>query len=887
MRLERNRTLQRRAGSAIIGNRRAICETILRYISRKKSLGQTVIKMPEFFERMGIRTKLIVIFVAIKVVPLLLLAWFAWQAAQGLGEGVSSRALQMADAMRLSQQQTGKTANDDAVRALDERSREAIESLTTDLARQVADFLYDRDKNIIQAARLEPSESVYLSFLSGQTRELFDHGKYAPTADGKGWVPVEPFTVENPVRPPLPDNAKDFHTRLPENYGTPKLQPLFLEMSYIDVSGMEKVKAQQGGLLPPGLRDVSRRENTFVKAESYWPALKKLKAGEIYVSEVIGPYVPAQWIGPYTPARAEALKKPFTPEQSGYAGLENPVGQHFRGIVRWATPVEKGGRITGYVTLALDHAHLMAFSNKVRPTPDRFAPIADPASGNYAFLWDQKSRSISHPRDYFIVGYDPKTGQQAAPWMDTELWANWQASGKPWHEFQPGVPAFQDQSLKRKPAPESAASGNVALDCRYLNFSPQCHGWDALTEHGGSGSFVIFFSGLWKLTTAATIPYYTGQYGASKRGFGFVTIGANVDDFHKAATESGQRIDALIANADKKLKQERESLQSNIVTRLGSTAFGLTASTLVMIVLVIAIAIWMAGALTRRITEMSSGIRLFEAGDLAQRLPVHGQDEMADLAKSFNHMASEVQTSFGRLEEARSSAEEANRMKSEFLSNMSHELRTPLNGILGFAELLEMELTDPAQIEYAQTIRTSGTHLLTLVTDILDLAKIEAGRMEFNLVTIDLPALLREVLAMQSSHAQKKNLVFELDETSLPSEVFADTVRLRQILLNLTSNALKFTDRGSVIIRARTEDEQVCIEVQDTGVGINEIEQKFIFEKFRQSEAFVTRSHEGTGLGLTLAKELVEHMGGEIGVASTPEVGSTFFVLLPATDPKG
>ena len=132
--------------------------------------------------------------------------------------------------------------------------------------------------------------------------------------------------------------------------------------------------------------------------------------------------------------------------------------------------------------------------------------------------------------------------------MDEELWAEWKASGKSWQAFSAGVPPFRDQSLKRKPSPESSTSGSVGLDCRYLNHSPQCHGWDALTEHGGSGSFVIFFSGLWKLTTAAAIPYYTGPYGASKRGFGYVTIGANVDDFHKAATESGKRIDALIVH---------------------------------------------------------------------------------------------------------------------------------------------------------------------------------------------------------------------------------------------------------------------------------------------------------------------------------------------------
>ena len=839
----------------------------------------------QFFSQLGIRAKLIIIFVAIKVVPLVLLAGFAWQAAQELGEGVSYRAVQMADAMHITQQQTGKTAVDDAVEALDKRSREAIETLTTDLAREVADFLYDRDKDALQAATIEPSEAAYRSFLAHRTREIYEHGKYAPTADGKGWMPVTPISSDNPVRAPLPDNTKDFHTRLPENYGTKVLHPLFLEMSFVDASGMEKIKVQQGDVLKPGLRDITRRENTFVKAESYWPALKNLKAGEIYVSEVIGPYVPTQWIGPYTKAKADELKKPFTPEASGYAGLENPVGKRFRGIVRWATPIEKNGRIVGYVTLALDHAHLGAFTNRVRPTTERFAPIADPASGNYAFMWDTKSRAISHPRDYFIVGYDPETGRPAPPWMDGELWDGWQASGKSWPEYQETVPPFRDQSLKRKPAPESGKSGKVGLDCRYLNFSPQCHGWDALTEHGGSGSFVIFFSGLWKLTTAATIPYYTGQYGASKRGFGYVTIGANVDDFHKAATESGKRIDGLIATADGELKKEREGMLTAIGQHLSSTALSLSVASAVMIVLVIAIAIWMAGALTDRITEMSSGIKRFQDGDLAHRLPVSGEDEMADLSKSFNHMADEVQQSFGRLEEARSSAEEASRMKSEFLANMSHELRTPLNGILGFSELLEVELEDPTLREYAQTIRVSGEHLLKLVTDVLDLAKIEAGRMDFNLAPVELPELLREIVAMQRGHAQKKSLSIELVEAGLPSTVFADGARLRQVLHNLINNALKFSDQGGVTVRAVSEDngDSVRIEVEDTGIGIGPDEQAFIFEKFRQSESFMTRSHEGTGLGLTLAKEMVEHMGGTISMVSTLGVGSSFYVVLPAT----
>lgn len=843
---------------------------------------------------MGLREKLISIFVLIKVLPLVLLGLFAWEASQRLGDAVTERAIQMAEQMRDTQKATGKMATDDAIAALDERSREAIESLTTQTARAVAEFLYDRDADVLRAAQLAPSPASYQQFLNTHVRRLIEHGKYVPAADGKSWVPEQ--TAQNSTvtsATPLPDNAKGFHQRAPEDLGHSHHKPLYLEMTFVDPSGQEKVRVVDGKVMKPGLRNVSKPENTYVKAERYFAELKKLKPGEVYVSEVIGPQVPASWIGPNTPAKAKELNKPFEPEKSGYAGLENPVGQHFQGIVRWATPVVSGGAVTGYVTLALDHRHLAQFVNTIRPTDQRMAPIPDPGSGNYAFIWDFKGRSIVHPRDYFIVGYDPATGEQAVPWMDTDLWAEWKASGKSWTEFVKTIPEFRDQNLKRKPAPESSKSGSVGLDCRYLNFSPQCHGWFQVTEGGGSGSFTIFFSGLWKLTTAAAIPYYTGQYGQNKRGFGFVTIGANVDDFHRAATESGKRITAMIAASDEKIAESREGLVASIQQHLSYTASMLTGSTIVMVIVVIGIAIWMASILTRKITDMIRGIHAFEGGDLDKRLEVDGKDEMAQLAVSFNRMADSVSDSFRNLEQARSNAEEAqqvaekaNQMKTEFLQAMSHELRTPLNGIIGFADLLDMELEDEAQKEYVHTIRNSGDHLLRMVMDILDVAKAEVGELELTLQPLSASDMVQALGYQIQEAASAKGLSIQTECADNLPFLHGDQARLRQALGNILDNAIKFTHQGCITLRAAlSEDgELVRFDVQDTGIGIAAEHLEAIFERFHQIDQSATRAHEGTGLGLALSRLLVENMGGKITVTSEPGVGSTFSVWMPRSE---
>ena len=450
----------------------------------------------------GIRAKLIGIFVLIKVVPLVLLALLAFQATKQLGTSVTERSTGMADQMLATIRSVGETVTGDATRALDDRSRESLERVTTDTARAVAGFLYDRDQDIRQAAHIEPAQAAYRAFLADRQRELFAHGPWKLAADGKRWEPAEPEGVDQSLaadpKAALADNTRDFSARPPEYLGRKEMRPLYVEMTYLGVDGRERVKVTTGTRAATGLVDASDRGQTFAKAETYWRELQKLKPGEIYVSEVIGTYVGSRIIGPYLPETAQKAGVAFAPEQSAYAGTENPVGRHFRGIVRWAMPIEKNGVRVGYVTLALDHDHIRQFTDRIVPTANRYTPISDAIVGNYAFMWDHKSRAISHPRDYFIPGYNARTGLPETPWLDRSLYESWLASGKSSHEFLATTPAFLEQSLKKKPASELVKAGTVGLDCRYLNFSPQCQGWDQLTEHGGSGSFVIFFGGLWK-----------------------------------------------------------------------------------------------------------------------------------------------------------------------------------------------------------------------------------------------------------------------------------------------------------------------------------------------------------------------------------------------------
>jgi len=240
-----------------------------------------------------------------------------------------------------------------------------------------------------------------------------------------------------------------------------------------------------------------------------------------------------------------------------------------------------------------------------------------------------------------------------------------------------------------------------------------------------------------------------------------------------------------------------------------------------------------------------------------------------------------------RLEEQRRrSLQEASRLKSEFLANMSHELRTPLNAIIGFAELMhdgKVGPLAPDQKEYLGDILTSSRHLLRLINDVLDLSKIEAGKMEFQAEPVDLARIAGEVRDILRSLAASRRIAMSVETAPDAGQAVVDAAKLKQVLYNYLSNALKFTpEGGQVTLRIALEDaEHFRLEVEDTGIGIRPDDQARLFVEFQQLDAGTAKKYGGTGLGLALTRRIVEAQGGRVGVVSTPGQGSRFFAILP------
>ncbi|MGB5793228.1 ATP-binding protein, partial [Poseidonibacter sp.] len=516
-------------------------------------------------------------------------------------------------------------------------------------------------------------------------------------------------------------------------------------------------------------------------------------------------------------------------------------------------------------------------------------------------------------------GYDKNTGKQAMPWLSLDVAKKYYESNKSINEFLKDYPTFQEQSLGKKPnIRQLLESGNIGLDCRYLNFAPQCEGWMQVTKDGGYGSFVIYWSKVWKLTTAATIPYYTGKYGNTKRGFGFVTIGANVDEFHSASNATKSNVTKILNVQTEQMQEIVNENKSEIEGFIERLINELSVVTLIMLILIIAIAVWMSKYLTSKLEKLLIATKNYSNNDFDYRINVKSNDEIGNLERSFNKMASKIslliknqsklntelekkvelktnelqeinknlenkindRTEFLRV--ALDKAKKADEAKSIFLANISHEIRTPLNAIIGFSDILaNTKQENEKNRKYTEIIKSSSNTLLNIINDILDISKIQNGNFELNLDETNIHKVSESVIELFLNQAREKHiqLIFNIDN-NIASNIISDSIRLKQVLTNLLSNAIKFTfEHGKVslniyIINENENEITLRFEVIDTGIGIPIENIDNIFQPFIQVEHKATREYQGTGLGLSICNHIVESFNSKINIESSVGKGT-------------
>jgi signal transduction histidine kinase len=853
-------------------------------------------------KNLSIRIKLIIIFILIKVLPLLLIAYIAYEGVQKLDEYLTKSTKFLFNQSKEIIINTANASIEDSIKNLDKKSQESLEKVSYEIANQVANFLYERDKDILFLSKLDLNDKVLKNFSDSKNKNITIHGNYYYDETTNSYKTNEEFNKKEQIdqKANLVDNQKEFNTIEPIEFNKKEI-PIYKEVSFVDLNGNEKYKVSS---INENKLDVSNKKNTYVNSENYFAEISKLKNGEIYVSDVIGEYVGSKIIGTFTKEKATKVGIEFEPQKYGYAGVENPLGKRFEGIIRFVTPVFKNGEKIGYVSMALDHRHVREFTDTVNPTGKHVKQnIPDATLGNYAFMWDYEGKSISHPRDYSIVGYDKNTGEKVMPWLSTDLAEKYYASNQNINEFLKTYPTFQEQSLNKKPnLKQVKENGNVGLDCRYLNFAPQCEGWMQVTQNGGYGSFIINWSGVWKLTTAATIPYYTGQYANSKRGFGFVTIGASVDDFHAAANETKKNVSEILKEQTNNMEEIVNENQGEIEAFIKRLINELSLVTFAMVVLIIVVALLMSGYLSRKIEKILIGTKRFSNNELDYRIKVSSNDEIGQLENSFNEMASKIENLIKeekeinerlekRVDEEQSKQKEQEQLliqqtrlaaMGEMIGNIAHQWRQPLNALgLVFQNLkfsYEIgELNDEVMDRTVSKAEMLTKNMSKTIDDFRNFFRPNKAKEYF-----DINKSVLDAVDLVSSTFEHHNIKLEKDFEEEKIVILGFPNEFSQVVLNIISNAKDAlienkVENPKVKIETKIEKDNVCISIKDNALGIKDEIINKIFEPY-----FTTKGEvQGTGIGLYMSKIIIEkNMNGEIYVENSHE-GANFIIKLP------
>ena len=858
-------------------------------------------------KNLSIRIKLIIIFILIKIFPLLLLAYIAYEGVFKLDEYLTKSTNFLFNQSKEIIINTANASIEDSIKNLDKKSQESLEKVSYEIANQVANFLYERDKDILFLSKLDINYDVLRFFNDSKKKTILLHESYFYDEATNTYKTNEDLKVEERDKKTanLIDNKKEFNFIDPINFSKKEI-PIYKEITFFDLRGNEKYKVSS---INEEKLNISNKKNTYVSSETYFNEISKLEKDEIYVSDVIGEYVGTKVIGTFTKEKALKAGIEFEPQKYGYAGLENPLGKRFEGIIRFITPVFKDSEKIGYISMALDHKHIREFTDTANPTGiNAKQNIPDATYGNYAFIWDYEGKSIVHPRDYSIVGYDKNTGMKVMPWLSADIAQKYYASNEEINDFLNNYPKFEEQSLSKKPnLKQLKEDGNVSLDCRYLNFAPQCEGWMQVTQNGGYGSFIINWSGVWKLTTAAAIPYYTGKYANSKRGFGFVTIGASVDDFHAAANETKKNISEILKNQTNNMEEVVNENQAEIEKFIKALINELSFVTFAMIILIIAVALLMSGYLSRKIEKILIGTKRFSNNELDYRIKVNSNDEIGQLENSFNEMASKIQELIKEEKEINETLEkrvfeETSKQKEqeqlliqqtrlaamgEMIGNIAHQWRQPLNALgLVFQNLkfsYEIgELNDEVLNRTVDKAEMLTKNMSKTIDDFRNFFRPNKAKEYF-----DINKSVLDAISLVESTFVHHNIKLEKDFKEEKIDVFGFPNEFSQVILNIISNAKDALignkiENPMIKIETKVEDDYAYISIKDNALGIKDEIIHKIFEPY-----FTTKDEvQGTGIGLYMSKIIIEkNMNGKIYLENTHE-GANFIIKLFMKDEK-